>query len=71
VGIPDSIRHDPKLWSTRDVADRLGVHRTTVNHWIATGLLKASRHGVFFAIHDDDLKQFERLYVRKEKGKAK
>lgn len=46
------------LLSTADVAERLGVHRSTVWWWIDTGVLTSERVGVFHGVSPDVLQAF-------------
>lgn len=49
--------------TTSEVADRLGVHPTTVNSYINQGILKATKHHYrgreIYFINEEDLKQFK------------
>lgn len=52
------------LLSTGDVADRLGVHRTTVWHWIRSGLLRSTRVTPRFrGVSEADLKAFQSNFI--------
>lgn len=46
------------LLSTADVAEQLGVHRSTVWWWIDTKVLVAEREGVFHGVSPDVLQTF-------------
>lgn len=64
------------LLATADVARRMGVHRSTVWHWIKTGALKSERHGAFLGVRQSELDRFSSIYQtaapepRKSKRKA-
>lgn len=52
------------LLSTGDIAQRLGVHRTTVWHWMKSGLLKSTRVTPRFrGVTEADLKMFQSSFV--------
>jgi len=59
--IPKSIS-DGELLSTSDVADKLGVHRSTVWLWIKRGMLSSERHGTFHGVQPKALARFRSLY---------
>jgi len=50
------------LVSTTEVARQMGVHRSTVWHWIHTGALKAERSGGFLGIKPAELDKFRSIY---------
>lgn len=50
------------LIATTDVARQMGVHRSTVWHWIRTGALKAERSGGFLGIKPGELDKFRSIY---------
>lgn len=61
--LPKSIAEsDGKILSTTQVAERMDVHRSTVNIWIKTGMLPASKHGHFWGVRAKDLASFARMY---------
>lgn len=47
-----------------EAADRLGVHRATVNDMVKEGRLPAERDGAHWLIRRDDLELFAAAYVR-------
>lgn len=52
------------LLSTGDIAARLGVHRTTVWHWMKSGMLKSTRVTPrFCGVTEADLKAFQANFV--------
>lgn len=52
------------LLSTGDIAERLGVHRTTVWHWMTSGLLKSTRVTPRFrGVTEADLKAFQSNFI--------
>ena len=55
------------LLSTGDIAERLGVHRTTVWHWITSGMLKSIRVTPRFkGVTEADLKAFQANFIPDE-----
>jgi excisionase family DNA binding protein len=50
------------LIATAEVARQMGVHRSTVWHWIRTGALKAERSGGFLGIKRGELEKFRSIY---------
>lgn len=48
--------------STGEAARRMGVHRSTVWHWISTGALRAEKTGGVLAIKPADLDRFRAMY---------
>lgn len=60
--VPKTISEDDALLSTADVAEQLKVHRSTVHHWIKTGMLKSELHGSFHAVKKQELKRFQSMY---------
>jgi excisionase family DNA binding protein len=52
------------LLSTGDIAERLGVHRTTVWHWLKNGMLKSTRVTPRFrGVSEADLKAFQANFI--------
>lgn len=52
------------LLSSSDIAKRLGVHRTTVWHWIKSGMLRSVKVTPRFSgVTEDDLKLFQSNWV--------
>jgi excisionase family DNA binding protein len=52
------------LLSTGDIAERLGVHRTTVWHWMKSGMLKSTRVTPRFrGVSEADLKAFQSNFI--------
>jgi excisionase family DNA binding protein len=52
------------LLSTGDIAERLGVHRTTVWHWMRSGMLKSTRVTPRFrGVSEADLKAFQSNFI--------
>lgn len=52
------------LLSTGDIARRKNVHRTTVWHWIRSGLLKSTRVTPRFrGVSEEDLAAFEANFI--------
>jgi excisionase family DNA binding protein len=47
-----------------EVAERLGVHRATVNDMVRAGRLRAHRVGACWQVEVDDLEAFAKGYVR-------
>ena len=47
-----------------EVAERLGVHRATVNDMVVSGRLAAQREGARWLVRRDDLDRFAASYVR-------
>lgn len=63
------------LLSTAEVAEKLGVHRSTVWLWIKSGALAAERRGAFHGVSPKALRNFRNVYkiasrpARKKKSK--
>ena len=60
--------------SVQQYAEKHGVERTSVNKWIAAGLLKAEKLGKYWVIHKDeprppDLRVKSGKYINFRKGK--
>jgi excisionase family DNA binding protein len=56
------------LLSTSQVANELGVHRSTVWAWVRTGALPAQKLGPkenFFAVRRADMVRFAKLWLRR------
>lgn len=52
------------LLSTGDIARKLKVHRTTVWHWIKSGMLKSTRVTPRFrGVSEKDLAQFQSNFI--------
>jgi len=68
--VPKAIS-DSTLLSTSQVAEKLGVHRTTVWLWIKNGALRAERHGAFHGVTPSALSAFLRIYKIQPKPKSK
>lgn len=51
------------LLATAEVARQMGVHRSTVWHWIKTGALKCERHGTFLGVKQSELDRLRAIYV--------
>jgi excisionase family DNA binding protein len=60
MSVPKGIGEDGHL-STAEVAARVGVDRTTVWHWIKTGLLRSVRYGDEKTFHGVNPKEVERF----------
>lgn len=69
--VPKSISGSEKLLSTADIAEQLGVHRSTVHGWIKNKMLPSERHGVFHGVKPRDLKRFLSIYNIEPKPKKK
>lgn len=69
--VPKSISGDSTLLSTSQVADELGVHRSTVHGWVKSGMLPSTRHGAFHGIKRKDLKRFLTIYNIQPQPKKK
>lgn len=73
--VPKTISGDAALLSPTDVADELGVHRSTVHNWIRDGMLASEMHGAFHAVSRAEIDRFKKLYVvldpKPETGKPK
>jgi excisionase family DNA binding protein len=50
------------LLSTGQVAQALGVHRSTVWHWIQTGVLRHTKHGSHYGIKPADVDRILDIY---------
>lgn len=60
--VPKSISENDNLLSTTQVAEKLGVHRSSVNIWIGEGRLLSEKHGNFHAVSLKALKKFMSFY---------
>jgi excisionase family DNA binding protein len=58
-----------KLLSTEDVAEMLGVTRSTIMRWIREGTLNASKPGAKYYITEEDVQEMLRN-SRKAGGKS-
>lgn len=74
--LPKSISNNKNLLSPSQVAEKLGVHRSTVHVWIKNGMLQAERHGIFLCVSCEELGRFRQIYrgmlprrSRRRKGK--
>jgi len=69
--VPKTISEDDRLLSTSDVAEQLGVHRTTVWLWIKRGMLKSEKHGSFHGVRPHEVKKLLDIYGPPPKSKPK
>lgn len=69
--LPKSITEDKKLLSTSAIAEKLGVHRSTVHGWIKSGMLKSEKHGRYHGVRPKDLERFLSLYeIESKRGEG-
>ena len=59
---------DLGLLTTRQVAKKHKVHRSTVWNWIKSGILRSQRVGQFRAVSAADLAKFRTMYNPTPKG---
>lgn len=60
---PTTFRREGLL-STGDIAKRLGVHRTTVWHWMKSGLLRSTAVTPRFrGVTESDLRAFQANFI--------
>jgi len=59
--VPKAIAADGLL-STAEVADQLGVHRSTVWLWIKRGMLNSVKRGAFHGVKPAALARFRQMY---------
>ena len=63
--VPKSISESSDLLSTADIAESLGVHRSTVWGWIKSGMLPSEKQGpsgTFHGVKPSALKRFLSMY---------
>lgn len=60
--VPKTISEDDTLLSPTEVANELGVHRSTVHNWIRDGMLKSNKHGNFHAVSRVEIHRFSQIY---------
>lgn len=49
---------DEKLYTTREVADKFGVHMGTVRRWVRQGILSGRKFNKRLYYTEDDLREF-------------
>ena len=52
------MKHDARMMTVRDIADRLCVSERTVRRWIASGKLRTHRLGRTVRVSDEDFRVF-------------
>jgi excisionase family DNA binding protein len=70
VTVPKTISESSDLLSTSDVAEELGVHRSTVWGWIKNGMLPSEKHGSFHGVSPKALQKFRDIYQIEPKKKS-
>lgn len=60
---------DDKHFSINQVARMLGVPAQKIYYATRIGLLKASRKGAAWVIHEEDIKEYKEKYARKKSGR--
>jgi excisionase family DNA binding protein len=54
----DGMKVEERLWSPEEVAERLGMSRSTIGEWLRSGRLKGRRIGRFWRVKESDLQAF-------------
>lgn len=56
-----SMREEKQFLTAQEAAERLGVHRQVIYHWIHQGRLKAEKFGRDWMVDAESVENFERL----------
>lgn len=63
LGLVGSNAQPPEYLDTKQIAARYGVGPFTVSDWIRRGWLRASRPGLRYLVHQDELERFDREHA--------
>jgi len=61
MSVPKALT-DANLLSTGQIAKRLSVHRSTVWHWVNTGLLPSTKVGSHYGVKPADVRRLLKKY---------